>query len=924
MSNPAKMHHIQNVITTRSPHAFVLGESKTSAPVAGRLPQGKYNIFEEPAAPTSSARTYKWGVVVGVRKDVQISQKVTVHPSLRHRVAAVDIVISTGSGQGFAHRFIGIYAPFDPGENREMAHDFWSALSELCLEAPNHSWTIAGDCNATLAACERSPSYRGCGGEYSEFLDKAGGFDLWLGNEERTREDHWTSKTCSEVGNIIDRVATSHSTLSSADITAAKLHSDFVPSTDHCGVIGLISFTPPPSTRNMRMNASARGTNECLVFPEPRLRYPPQSEKQRFQSFQQMMDEAIESEGLTPGDVVSEESFTHLYSRLTEILHSVGEKAFGRYPSLSSQSRKEQKITSPTIRHLEKRRKGISGAIYLNRYPQTAEVSLQSENMLADLSAAFDEDNLGASDLGAFLRRERSKICKLLYREKTQEIYEQAKNQDRRKFSYVLRGGSVKRLMPGSASMQLPLAVNDLHDPDLLLTSPGDIKETTRLYFQSLYTHDPPPDLPKPWMETPAVLEVHQRVLEEPFEWPRQASLHDFRAMLRRGNPRPSPGPDGWEKWCIKALSDSALELVLELHNYETMNSCFPGKTTDMLLTYFHKRGLQTDLRNFRGIMLSNFISGSPMTWLNYNLLPYAAKLNIIPETQVATQRGVQTRDVMSYLSMVKSHAKTNNTTVYALQGDQMKGFDYLSPKGFYDALSAYGLPSAIADLDKASQHQNKVFIRTAYGLAGQIIVDGLTKQGGALSPLKSTMTTSLGHRYLNDLAAQEPGALVIKSTSSRLGDPHLPDDKLLVSVNMIEATDDSYIFARDLPTLRKFTLAMERFQFVYNWMSNWPKCHAYILGSHANDGKTIRLPSVNTDRSKNPMEIVEHNVRLRPGELEFLRTLVDDPGAGLYPKLPIPKIHYSDPDHLAPENCGRPDHSTMPSPSLPSACDPD
>ena len=31
--------------------------------------------------------------------------------------------------------------------------------------------------------------------------------------------------------------------------------------------------------------------------------------------------------------------------------------------------------------------------------------------------------------------------------------------------------------------------------------------------------------------------------------------------------------------------------------------------------------------------------------------------------------------------------------------------------------------------------------------------MDGLTKQGGTLSPLKSTMTTSLGHCYLDDLS---------------------------------------------------------------------------------------------------------------------------------------------------------------------------
>jgi hypothetical protein len=138
--------------------------------------------------------------------------------------------------------------------------------------------------------------------------------------------------------------------------------------------------------------------------------------------------------------------------------------------------------------------------------------------------------------------------------------------------------------------------------------------------------------------------------------------------MLRRGNHRPAPGPDEWEKWCIKILSDFVLALVLDLHNYKVMNSRFLGDIKDMWLTYIHKRGIRTDLTNYCGIMLSNFLANSPMTWLNYKLIPYIAKLNIIPETQVTTQQGVQTRDMMSYLFCIKCYAERHHQTIYSLQ----------------------------------------------------------------------------------------------------------------------------------------------------------------------------------------------------------------------------------------------------------------
>ena len=127
------------------------------------------------------------------------------------------------------------------------------------------------------------------------------------------------------------------------------------------------------------------------------------------------------------------------------------------------------------------------------------------------------------------------------------------------------------------------------------------------------------------------------------------------------------------------------------------------------------------------------------MTWLNYLLVPYAARKQLIPETQVATQQGVQTRNVMSYLSAVNSFANRHKQTVFALQRDQMKGFDYLHPQGFYDAISAYGLPLEIIKLNKAAQKYTKVLIRTAYRITGPIVINGVTKQGGPLSPIKST-----------------------------------------------------------------------------------------------------------------------------------------------------------------------------------------
>ena len=118
----------------------------------------------------------------------------------------------------------------------------------------------------------------------------------------------------------------------------------------------------------------------------------------------------------------------------------------------------------------------------------------------------------------------------------------------------------------------------------------------------------------------------------------------------------------------IKSLSDSALSLVLDLFNYQVLNSCFPGDIKDMWLTMFHKRHLRTDLQNWRGLLLSNLLANLPMAWLNSCLIHYAARKRILPDTQVAVQPGVQTRDLISFLSGVKCWASRHKQTVYAIK----------------------------------------------------------------------------------------------------------------------------------------------------------------------------------------------------------------------------------------------------------------
>ena len=87
-----------------------------------------------------------------------------------------------------------------------------------------------------------------------------------------------------------------------------------------------------------------------------------------------------------------------------------------------------------------------------------------------------------------------------------------------------------------------------------------------------------------------------------------------------------------------------------------------------------------------------------------------------------------------------------------------------LEPQGFYDAIGAYGLPHAIIDLDRSSQDNVPYRIKAAYGFTDSFIVNGITKQGGSLSPLKCTLTTSMCNRWIADHKAVLPGSILVRS----------------------------------------------------------------------------------------------------------------------------------------------------------------
>ncbi|KAF5370395.1 hypothetical protein D9758_006983 [Tetrapyrgos nigripes] len=878
LGDNSQLNLIQNSLHTLNPHLIVIGETKNSRPVASRLRLHQYSTYENPGVPTSSKKSSKWGVILAVRKDIH-SDQVMVPAQLRGRVSAADLHIPDSNGTTIRHRVIGIYAPWDPGV--DALRDFWSSLTELCNNSPAQSWSIYDDFNATLATCEHSssqPHLPDARQAYSQFLLSTAGQDLWSDIPDRTVQTHYTYKGARGMS-IIDRVAVSSSAI--VDAKLQVLH-NFFGSTDHCALLC-----------NVFLRGSATLTSEYTdsVRLPARYRVPRRDQRFRFRIFTDNVSRAVSASPSLSRPITTDDDFEKIYSKFGRILHSSAAIAFEK-PSQFFSSPSSKSISSPTIRSIQREYKRVNRLVsILKRAPSSLPTFALANLWAQQYLNAFDPSVLVSptitlsftflSKFHEYLKRLRSSLSKLRYREVDAELRRRATAASSARINSVLLGGSAKRLFPSQFCGPPRVVCTSLpNEPEIFVSSPEEVKLAMVQYFQNLYARQPRPPHPKPWMQTPSILAIRQKTSADPFTWPKLMSLLDIRLILRKGNPKPAPGPDGIEKWWLKHLDDDSLSIFQHLVNYILHNSHAPSCTKPSTLSIFHKRGSRTLLRNCRGVTFSNYILNHIGAWENFHLVPYCAKHNIIPPTQIASQPGVQGRDLLSFLAHLQTWAVRNKQSLYVLQRDQQKGFDMLEPEGFYDALRAYGLPQSLIDLDISFQSNVPYSILSAYGLTDPFIVNGVTKQGGPLSPLKSCLMTSLGHYWLNDLLRDDPGALVISTANCRNHCFHTPIDDVTFPVHMVEAMDDSLLLATRLSTTRHACLAMERLQSCYGAKTCWPKSCMYFLNVIGPIPQTITMPTVSPENPFDECLVPLATVPVSSDCIHFLRTDVDRPKA--------------------------------------------
>jgi len=864
LGNVMKCNSISQAISSSQPHAWALLETKSTFPVAHRIRASDYLTFESPGLPIAHQRSGRCGVVVGVRRTLA-STLVDIPHILNGRVVAVDVILPITSGGGVSHRFIGLYAPWDPGIDDFLLSDFWENIRDLTRQIG--SWTIVGDFNATVSAAESSnpTAHTSINSQaFQAFLSTVDGCDAWSLYPERHFSTEYTCHAGSGLS-IIDRTLFSRAGSLQGEISLAP---HYIGATDHrpIDIHVFLDFQPALSLTPDISPSQPPPSRHC---------YPRQAERNRLQLFTEKMDTLLQNLPRVNEPVVDDLSYELRYQLLTQTLLTAADASF----TLPHPYRPNTgPIRNETIRLLVREGRRLGRLIFALKAGSSRLQSLCAVQPWAQQYLSAYQAHVLTSKFISFhdfLRHIRRSIAKLRYQAEKSELTRRQQNTERARIGTTLRGASAKRLYPDRFhSAGLPVALLDASAPGSFITTPSGIRDATRNYFLGLFSRQQRAPVNKPWLDTPSITEVRARLMQTPFNWPQPLTISDLRALLRKGKTRPAPGPDRWEKWQLRLLSDSALTLVADLLNYHIVRSRFPPCIKSSTLSTLHKRGSRLDLTNYRGVCCSNLLVNLSFAWLNRLLLPYLADHLVIPEGQIATQPGVQARDLLSFFSQLEAWSDRHHTPFYALRRDQTKGFDRLEPEGFYDAVQAYGLPSSIIAFDRSAQSDIPYQVKTAYGLTDTFRVSGVTKQGGPLSPLKSTLTTSLGNRWAFDCARNDPGSLRI--TTHNHCDPHLPGDSDSLLVSMVEAMDDSELLATTLPSLQEACLRMERFQAAYGWITSWVKSQVYVHRV-SDPPPSFQMPSIDSNDLSSPA-VTWQSVKVVTDHLEFLRTKVNAP----------------------------------------------
>lgn len=880
--NENKTNGLKNLFDRCKPHVLILSETwETPDGLPDVHDPATYTRFSVPASRANRAT----GVAVYVDSRIKATLvNLDSTAETMGRICAVDLVLPDETKRRKVVRVIGVYASPDMDDyvSSSAMTPFWSAVHSLTSD--RHDWIVGGDFNAHLHPQEsftlRQSRYELHREKqqvaYRAFLNASNGVDTWEAQEDVTWERCWSMKADDDPSTrrILDRFVVSRSasiiktdTLSGDGVTATLTPTSPPTVLEIRQAVRQMPFMPIPKTNHrpvrvtLRLGCLVPKTRRGWTSSAPRRLRQPEGEaaKEAYGKLNESLKKTLTESPppcLTPR---SNAECDALYEWCSKAFVAASEHSFSRPRSGSRVNKGFQAPTSPALELLLKEKKQIGRAMRAAKEDRLAALFAGDRKIREVLNGLFSSSSFGRDfDKADAIekissKRKQNNAARRKEERRLDSVVSCASEQTA--WDKVMAGGKLKHLFVPPTVTNPPwlLRRDETGGSTTLEHEPEAKLRVWTSHFRDLLQHPAPPAVQKPWMATSQPLHPGSEDKGgEQFDWPRAMTVDDVRRTLLHGNPRPSPGPDGWEKWALVHADNEFLMVVTNLANYVILSSYFPDPMKSAYITPVYKRGDTTDPANYRGVCHSNLMYNLVSTWFNSNFRDYLWQKGLVSPTQVAGQAGVQPGDMISLLQQVDSCASVNEETVFVLKRDHRQGFDRVDASGFEDALRYFGFNENVVDFERARIGRCSMMVKCQDGVASDVFVtSGQTKQGDAVSSTRYTLWHSLLYWWLLRTPSLTKHFPEVRTRNARTGDIHLDIDSQPGQVlRCLEATDDNLLMATSWKALRVITRMAETFQEAYLAETNWDKSEVFTLGRRLNEPPSVvSVPSSTGDK---------------------------------------------------------------------------
>ena len=171
----------------------------------------------------------------------------------------------------------------------------------------------------------------------------------------------------------------------------------------------------------------------------------------------------------------------------------------------------------------------------------------------------------------------------------------------------------------------------------------------------------------------------------------------------------------------LKGLSSRLQTCIRKLFNIILTNEKFPSQWRENLLKPIHKKGSDTEPRNYRGIVISSCLSKLFSRILHNRIEKHIIDYDIMNENQTGFRKDYRTSDHILTLKSIIENQFKKDAYLYTCFVDFEKAFDTVWRNALFKKLEYMGIKGNLLRILRNMYSDVNYCIKLTYGLTDPI-----------------------------------------------------------------------------------------------------------------------------------------------------------------------------------------------------------